>query len=91
MSTGSITIRTNPQGAMVYVDSILATDTSGNPLLTPTVISIPVGMHRFQIVASGYYDDWEHIYIYPDSDIQLDRNLMQIPMPVGQMPHSGFM
>lgn len=93
MSTGNITIRTNPPGAMIYVDSLLATDTAGNPLVTPVTLTIPEGMHRFQKVLSGYYDDWDHIYIYCGSDIQLDRNLMAIPMPIGQMPSSriGFM
>jgi len=91
MSTGNITIRTNPEGAMIYVDSMLATDAAGNPLATPTTLTVPEGMHRFQMVASGYYDDWAHVYVYCDSDIQLDRNLMQIPMPIGQMPTSSFM
>ena len=91
MSTGDITIRTNPSGAIIYVDSLLATDASGNPLVTPITLTLPEGMHRFQMVLSGYYDDWEQIYIYCGSDIQLERNLMQIPMPVGQMPRFSFM
>jgi hypothetical protein len=91
MSTGNITIRTDPPGAIIYVDSLLATDAAGNPLITPTTLTIPEGMHRFLLVLSGYYDDWEHVYIYCDSDIQLDRTLMAIPMPIGQMPRSGFM
>ena len=91
MSTGKITVRTNPPGAMIYVDSLLATDAAGKPLVTPITITVPEGMHRFQTVLAGYYDDWSHEYIYCDSDIQLDRNLMQVPMPIGQMPNSGFM
>lgn len=91
MSTGDITIRTNPPGAIIYVGSLLATDSSGNPLVTPITLTLPEGMHRFQMVLSGYYDDWEQIYIYRESDIQLERNLMQIPMPIGQMPRSSFM
>ena len=91
MNTGDITIRTNPPGALIYVDSLLATDTSGNPLVTPTKLTIPEGMHRFQMILSGYYEDWEHVYIYCGSDIQLDRTLMIIPMPIGQMPQSEFM
>ncbi len=91
MSTGKITIRTNPSGAMIYVDSLLATDATGNPLITPVTITVPEGMHRFQMILTGYYEDWAHEYIYCDSDIQLDRNLMQVPMPIGQMPRVGFM
>ena len=91
MSTGNITIRTNPAGAMIYVDSLLATDAAGKPLVTPIMLTLSEGMHRIQLVVSGYYDDWTHEYIYCDSDIQLDRNLMQIPMPIGQMPRIGFM
>ncbi len=91
MSTGNITVNTNPQGAMIYVDSMLATDAAGNPFTTPATITLPVGMHRIQMVLSGYYDDWAHVYIYYQSDMQLDRKLMMIPMPVGQMPRIGFM
>lgn len=87
---GDITIRTNPSGAMIYVDSVLVTDVAGNPVLTPTRLSLTEGMHRFQFVASGYYEDWAHEYIYLGSDIQLDRSLMPSHLPYGtQMPYRG--
>ncbi len=90
MYVGNITIRTNPPGAVVYVNSMLATDAAGNPMTTPMTLTLPVGMQRFEMVLSGYYEDWDHIYIYCDSDIQLDRTLMEIPMPIGQMPNYEF-
>jgi hypothetical protein len=88
---GDITIRTDPPGAFVYVDSILATDTAGNPLKTPTKLTLENGMHRFLFVLAGYYEDWEHVYIYRGSDIQLDRSLMLAPIPGGVAPNIGFM
>lgn len=91
MSTGDITIRTDPQGAIVYIDGILATDASGNPLNTPIKATLPEGMHRFLFVLAGYYEDWENIYIYCGSDIQLDRSLMVSPIPGGVSPNVGFM
>lgn len=90
MSTGEITIRTNPPGAMIYIDGILATDTAGNPLVTPIELTLPEGMHRFLFTLAGYYEDWEHVYIYCDSDIQLDRNLMPAPLPGGYIPDYGY-
>lgn len=84
MNTGDITIRTNPQGATIYADGILATDNSGNPLKTPIKLTLQEGDHRFLLVLAGYYEDWEHVYIYSGSDIQLDRSLMLAPMPGGK-------
>jgi len=91
--TGDITIRTEPPGAMIYVDSILVTDNTGNPIVTPTKLTLTEGMHRFQLILSGYHEDWEHEYIYCGSDILLERRLMIQPIPGGQMPASraGFM
>ena len=76
MSTGDITIRTDPPGAEIYIDSILATDTEGNSLKTPIKLTLEEGMHRFLFTLAGYYDDWEQIYIYCGSDIELNRNLI---------------
>lgn len=86
MGTGDITIRTNPPGAQIYIDSILATDTQGNCLVTPIKLTLEEGMHRFLFTLAGYYDEWDQIYIYCDSDIQLDRNLMSAPIPGGAAP-----
>ena len=91
--TGDITIRTNPPGAMIYIDGILATDAAGNPLATPIKLTMEEGMKRFLFTLAGYYDDWEHVYIYVGSDIQLDRNLMPEPIPGGGIEpyEAGFM
>lgn len=90
MGTGDINIRTDPEGAVVYVDGILAADTAGNPLKTPMKLTLAEGMHRFLFVLAGYYEDWEHVYIYCESDIQLDRSLMYAPIPGGKAPNIGF-
>lgn len=93
MSTGDITIRTDPPGAIIYVDGLLAMDAAGNPLVTPVTLTLEEGMHRFQMILSGYYEDWDHEYIYCDSDLLLERRLMPEPIPGGQMPSygAGFM
>ena len=85
---GNITIRTDPPGAIIYVDSLLATDESGNPVITPVKLTLTEGMHRFQMILSGYYEDWDHEYIYCGSDLLLERTLMPQPAPYGsEMPH----
>jgi hypothetical protein len=90
MDTGDITIRTDPPGAEIYIDSILAVDTKGNCLVTPIKLTLEEGMHRFLFTLAGYYDDWDQIYIYCGSDIQLDRNLMPAPIPGGAAPIVEF-
>jgi hypothetical protein len=91
MDTGDITIRTDPPGAEIYVDSILATDTEGNCLVTPIKLTLEEGMHRFLFTLAGYYDNWEQIYIYRGSDIELNRNLMFAPVPGGSTTNVEFM
>lgn len=88
MSTGDITIRTNPPGAIVYVDSLLVTDASGNPVVTPLKLALAEGMYRFQMILSGYYEDWDHEYIYCGSDLLLERTLMPQRAPYGsELPY----
>ena len=87
MGTGDITIRTEPPGAEIYIDSILATDTAGNCLVTPIKLTLEEGMHRFLLTLAGYYNDWEQIYIYRGSDIELSRNLTPSPIPGGAAPN----
>lgn len=91
MDTGDITIRTDPPGAEIYIDSILATDNEGNCLKTPIKLTLEEGLHRFLFTLAGYYDEWDQIYIYCGSDIQLDRCLMYAPIPGGVAPNAGFM
>lgn len=73
--TGDITVSTNPQGATIYVDSTLTTNERGEPLTTPVKLTLNEGMHRFMLVRSGYSDDYEHVYIFPGSDLMLHRDL----------------
>jgi hypothetical protein len=91
MDTGDITIRTDPPGAEIYIDSILVTDNEGNCLVTPIKLTLEEGMHRFLLTLAGYYDNWEQIYIYRGSDIELNRNLMFSPIPGGSAPNVEFM
>lgn len=83
MSTGDITIRTNPPGATVYVDSLLVTDVSGNPVVTPVKLTLVEGMYMFQMTLPGYYENFDREYIYCGSDLLLERNLEPHPAPYG--------
>lgn len=83
MNTGEITICTNPPGAVIYVDSVLAEDVNRQPLLTPIKLGLYEGMHRFEMILSGYCDNIESVYIYENSDLLLERDLKPCSPPPG--------
>ncbi len=81
MQTGNITITTNPSSAKIYVDNIM----KGT---TPAKLSLEAGYRYIVLEKEGYFQDFNRIYIYPGSDIELSRNLSELPYPkfeAGQM------
>ncbi len=75
MQTGNISIITNPSGAKIYVDNVLMKET------TPAKLSLEAGYRYIVLEKEGYFQDFNRIYIYPGSDIELSRNLSELPYP----------
>lgn len=74
MQTGNITITTNPSGAKIYVDDVM----KGT---TPAKLSLEAGYRYIVLEKEGYFQDFNRIYIYPGSDVELSRNLSGLPYP----------
>ncbi len=75
LTTGNISITTNPNGAKIYVDSVLRKET------TPAKLSLGVGYRYIVLEKEGYFKDFNRIYIHPGADIELSRNLSELPYP----------
>jgi hypothetical protein len=70
--TGNITISTIPSNVKIYVDGILVTT-------TPAKLSLDKGYRYIVLEKEGYFRDFNKIYIYPGSKIELSRNLYKLP------------
>lgn len=73
MDKGNIMITTNPSGAKIYVDSVLMKEK------TPATLSLNEGFRYIVLELDGYNKDFNRIYIYPGSNISLERNLTRLP------------
>jgi hypothetical protein len=55
---GSLNITSNPQEAYIYIDRYTLTDSEGNAMKTPVIVSgIPEGIHEIQISLDRYYSE----------------------------------
>ena len=79
MQAGNLTITTNPSGANIHIDGILAKDTAGNPILTPARLTIYTGYHYIVIEKEGYFEDYNRIYIHSGENDSINRNLSKLP------------
>lgn len=76
---GNLFIDSNPQGAFIYIDTILLTDYNGNPILTPVrTTGIMEGMHEIRIAKDGYYEKQLVITVISDKFNQVYGKLQPI-------------
>lgn len=58
MTTGTVKVRSFPDGAEIYMDSSPIRDTSGNVVKAPIIITdIPPGAHQVIFKMPGHYDE----------------------------------
>jgi hypothetical protein len=74
LTAGNITVTTNPSGAKIYVDNVI----KGT---TPAKLTLDVGYRYIVLEKEKYFKDYNRIYVYPGLDIELSRNLSEIPYP----------
>lgn len=74
MQTGNITITTFPSNAKIYIDEMLILNESGEPGLTPAVLTLNCGYHDIRLTLEGYCDEFGGEYVTEDSNINVFRN-----------------
>lgn len=76
-SVGNVTISSYPEGAAIYIDGNTVTDGLGNPIITPSTITLLEGYHYIVLCIDGYFNGYEYIYIYPGAELDISINLSQ--------------
>lgn len=76
-SVGNVTISSYPEGAAIYIDGNIVTDGLGNPIITPSTITLLEGYHYIVLCIDGYFNGYEYIYIYPGAELDVSINLSQ--------------
>lgn len=86
MNVGNVTIFSNPSGANIYVDGTLMINETGNPVTTPVTLSLYAGSHFIEICKEGYEIEFYRVYIYEESNIEIESNLFPSPYYMSQIP-----
>lgn len=72
---GKLCVSSDPSGALVYVDGIVATKPNGEGLRTPTCVDVIEGRRDIVVRSDGYDDVVRYADIYPGRTTNINVNL----------------
>jgi hypothetical protein len=73
---GDVVITSYPSGAKIYMDGRLVIDAdTKEPILTPTVLAMYMGLHNLKFTMPGYCDKYDVIYVSPGGTQYLNETL----------------
>ena len=74
MQTGYLSIGTYPDGAMIYIDNVLALDEEGKPALSPVALVVFEGYHEIRLELEGYFDEFDGQYVMENETVNVYHN-----------------
>lgn len=80
--TGLLFISTDPPGASIYIDDILQQE-DGEDIVSPTVLTIPVGSHTYRLTLTGYQDMTGNFDIIGGQVTELYKTLEPVVVQAG--------
>jgi hypothetical protein len=73
--SGRLCVSSDPSGALVYVDGIVATKPNGEGARTPTCFNVVEGRRDIVVRSEGYDDGIRYVDIYPNRTTSINVNL----------------
>lgn len=74
-TTGKLCISSDPSGASIYIDGIIATNPQGEAKRTPSCIDVQEGRRDIVIRSEGYDDIVKYADIFPGRTTNIYANL----------------
>jgi len=74
-TTGKLCISSDPSGASIYIDGIIATNIQGEAKRTPSCIDVQEGRRDVVIRSDGYDDVVKYADIFPGRTTSIYANL----------------